>query len=93
MRSGLFLEIVQMAVDTIRTQKMRSTLTILGILIGITSMVGMTSLVRGLDESLNETIQSIGNETIQSIGPNTIFVMTKHDLRHAVLGCQPHVWR
>ena len=67
MRSGLFLEIVQMAVDTIRTQKMRSTLTILGILIGITSMVGMTSLVRGLDESLNETIQSIG--------PNTIFVM------------------
>ena len=67
MRSGLFLEIVRMAVDTVRTQKMRSALTILGILIGITSMVGMTSLVRGLDESLRETIQSIG--------PHTIFVV------------------
>ena len=64
MRSGLFLEIVQMAADTVRTQKMRSALTILGILIGITSMVGMTSMVRGFDESLRETIQSIGPHTI-----------------------------
>ena len=67
MRSGLFLEIVRMAADTVRTQKMRSALTILGILIGITSMVGMTSMVRGFDESLSEAIQLIG--------PDTIFVM------------------
>ena len=67
MRSSLFLEIVSMAADTIRTQKMRSALTVLGILIGITSIVGMTSMVRGFDESLRETIQSIG--------PNTIFVV------------------
>ena len=67
MRSSLFLEIVSMATDTIRTQKMRSGLTVLGILIGITSIVGMTSMVRGFDESLRETIQSIG--------PNTIFVV------------------
>ena len=56
-----------MAANTIRTQKMRSALTVLGILIGITSIVGMTSMVRGFDESLRETIQSIG--------PNTIFVV------------------
>ena len=67
MRSSLFLEIVSMATDTIRTQKMRSGLTVLGILIGITSIVGMTSMVRGFDKSLRETIQSIG--------PNTIFVV------------------
>ena len=67
MRSSLFLEIVSMAANTIRTQKMRSALTVLGILIGITSIVGMTSMVRGFDESLRETIQSIG--------PNTIFVV------------------
>ena len=64
MKSGLFLEIVQMAADTVRTQKMRSALTILGVAIGITSMVGMTSMVRGFDESLSETIQSIGPRTI-----------------------------
>ena len=66
MRTGLFQEIVLMAATTIRTQKMRSGLTILGIVIGITSIVGMTSLIRGFDESLRDTIREIG--------PNTIFV-------------------
>ena len=46
---------------------MRPALTILGILIGITSIVWMTSMVHGFNESLRETIQSIG--------PNTIFVV------------------
>ena len=42
MRKGVFIEIVRMAVDTIRDHKTRSALTILGVLIGITSIVGVT---------------------------------------------------
>ena len=53
-----------MAVTTIRTQKMRSGLTILGIVIGITAIVGMTSLIRGFDESLRDSIREIGPETV-----------------------------
>ena len=53
-----------MAFETIRTQKLRSALTILGILIGITSIVGMTAIVRGFDESLRESIREIGPKTI-----------------------------
>ena len=64
MRSGLFVEIVAMAVATLRTQKMRSALTILGIAIGITSRVSMTSLIRGFTESLNDQIRQIGPDTI-----------------------------
>ena len=64
MRKGVFVEIAWMAFDTIRTQKMRSALTILGVLIGITSIVGMTSMVRGFDESLRETIRTIGPDTV-----------------------------
>ena len=52
MRWALFSEIVVMSWDTLRGNKMRSFLTVLGIVIGITSIVGMTSLVRGFDESL-----------------------------------------
>ena len=66
MHTGLFREIVTMTFDTVRTQKMRSALTILGILIGITSIVGMTAIIRGFDESLRESIREIG--------PSTIFV-------------------
>ena len=64
LRGGLFGEIVHMALDTLREQKMRSGLTVLGIVIGIMSIVGSTSLIRGLDQMLRESIQSMGSETI-----------------------------
>src|SRR5262245_5329552 len=53
-----------MAFDTLRTNKMRSALTILGVVIGITSIVGMTSLIRGFDESLRDMIRQLGPNTI-----------------------------
>jgi putative ABC transport system permease protein len=53
-----------MALETLRTNKMRSALTILGVVIGITSIVGMTSLIRGFDGSLRESIQQLGPDTI-----------------------------
>ena len=61
---GLFGEIVTMAVATLRDQKARSGLTILGVVIGIMSIVGSTSLIRGLDQSLRDTIETMGPDTI-----------------------------
>ncbi len=65
-RAGLLKEVVVMAFDTVRTNKMRSGLTVLGVVIGITSIVGMTAMIRGFDESLRDMIRAVG--------PNTIFV-------------------
>ena len=64
LRGGLFGEIVTMALATLREQKVRSGLTVLGIVIGIMSIVGSTSLIRGLDQSLRESIQAMGPDTI-----------------------------
>ena len=64
MRAGLLGEIVGMSVDTLRTNKMRSSLTVLGVVIGITSIVGMTSLIRGFDETLRDSIRELGPSTI-----------------------------
>ena len=66
LRFGLVKEVVVMAFDTVRNNKMRSGLTVLGVVIGITSIVGMTALIRGFDESVRDMMRSIG--------PNTIFV-------------------
>jgi putative ABC transport system permease protein len=66
LRSGLLGEIVSMSLDTLRASKMRSALTVLGVVIGITSIVGMTSLIRGFDESLRDSIRELG--------PNTVFI-------------------
>jgi putative ABC transport system permease protein len=61
---GLWREVLVMALDTLRTNKMRSGLTILGVVIGITAIVGMTSLIRGFDESLRDMIRQLGPNTI-----------------------------
>ena len=63
-RSGLLSEIVVMSIDTLRTSKMRSGLTVLGVVIGITSIVGMTSLIRGFDQSLRDSITQLGPNTL-----------------------------
>ncbi len=77
MRWSLFDEIVRMSWDTLRGNKMRSALTVLGVVIGIMSIVGMTSLIRGFDQSLRDSIKDHRAE---------------HDLRGQVLGHQ-HVVR
>src|SRR5438128_3109972 len=64
MRFGLLSEVVQLALDTLRANKLRSALTVLGVVIGVMSIVGMTSLVRGLDQSLRASIETLGPRTI-----------------------------
>ena len=54
LRLALFWEVIAMAADTVRTNKMRSALTVLGVIIGITSIVGMTAMIRGFDQSLRQ---------------------------------------
>lgn len=66
MRTSLFAEAVAMAFETVRTNIMRSALTVLGVVIGITSIVGMTAMIRGFDESLRDSIRAIG--------PNIVFI-------------------
>src|SRR5687768_1165474 len=49
-----------MGLTTLWAHKLRSTLTIVGIVIGVTAIVGMTALVRGLDETITGEIEDIG---------------------------------
>ena len=64
MNRGLAGEVVRMALDTLRGNKLRSGLTILGVVIGITAIVGMTSLIRGFDQSLRDSVKALGPSTI-----------------------------
>src|SRR5688500_9630858 len=63
---ALLGETAAMAFETLRSNKMRSALTVLAVVIGVTSIVGMTSLLRCFDTSLRISINSLG--------PNTLFV-------------------
>ena len=61
---GWQLEILRLAGASLRANKMRGALTILGIVIGITSVVGMVSLVEGLNRSVKGQIDALGSDTI-----------------------------
>jgi len=63
-RRDEFSEIVRMATDTIRGNKLRSGLTVLGIVIGVAVVIGVSSIGRGLDENVREIVSSIGSDVI-----------------------------
>jgi putative ABC transport system permease protein len=64
MRTGLLAEVLAMALQTLRANKLRSALTILGVVIGVTSIVGMTALVRGFGDQLSALLQTLGANTV-----------------------------
>ncbi|HEX7878548.1 MAG TPA: ABC transporter permease [Candidatus Eisenbacteria bacterium] len=64
-RFGNIREAVAMALDTIKVSKMRSFLTILGVFIGVSSVIAMASCIEGLNRSMAKQISSLGSETIR----------------------------
>jgi len=50
-----------MALDTLRTNKLRSGLTILGIVIGVTTVITMSSVINGLNNRVSDWVSSLGS--------------------------------
>jgi len=64
MRLGILREIVGMAFDSLRAHKLRSFLTLLGIVIGVMTVIGMVSVIQGLSRSFLSELESIGSDII-----------------------------
>ena len=62
-----FQENIAVAVTTLRTSKLRSALTILGVVIGISTVMAMATIVNGIQQQIVRTIEVAG--------PTTFYVM------------------
>ena len=57
-------ETIKMALDTLRTNKLRSGLTILGIVIGVMTVIIISSVVNGLNNNVASLVESLGTNVI-----------------------------
>jgi putative ABC transport system permease protein len=64
LRKRDYSEVVKMALDTIRSNKMRSGLTVLGIVIGVSVVIGISSIVRGMNDQFQQSISSLGSDIV-----------------------------
>ena len=72
---GVFRETVVMAVDSVRSHKFRSFLTVLGIVIGVMTAISIASILTGLRQNIVSMIEEYGTSNIYafhlSTGPRT----------------------
>jgi len=64
MAQGQTRESVKMALDTLRANKLRSGLTILGIVIGVTTVITISSVINGLNNRVSDFVTSMGSNII-----------------------------
>ena len=60
-------ESATMAIDTLWTNKIRSGLTILGVLVGVVTVMFMVSIIQGLNRSFAKQLEGIGSNIIYTV--------------------------
>jgi len=75
MSIGSFFAGAQLAMATVRAHKLRSFLTVLGVIIGTGAVIGVGSIIAGLDGAITNLLRSFG--------PNTIIVLKTTAMGHA----------
>jgi putative ABC transport system permease protein len=64
LRAGLFGEILSMAFDTLRANKLRSALTILGLMIGVGSVIVLIAVGNGSSKAVAAQIEALGSNVL-----------------------------
>jgi putative ABC transport system permease protein len=68
----LLSEVLRVALSALRANKLRSILTMLGIVIGVAAVIAMVALGRGAQQAVNERIQALGT-TLLTVVPGQVF--------------------
>jgi putative ABC transport system permease protein len=67
-----FLNGVMLALGTLREHKLRAFLTVLGVIMGTSTVIGVGSIITGLDSAVTSIIRSFGPETLIVVKFNSL---------------------
>jgi putative ABC transport system permease protein len=59
------LEVSEMAIEALWSNKLRSSLTMLGVIIGISSVIAISSIGQGVQKSTEDSIRGLGTDILQ----------------------------
>lgn len=67
-----FLSVLKQSIKAIMSNKIRTFLTVLGIVIGIGAVIGLMSLGNGVKESIGQQVESLGSKTLRITSGNAM---------------------
>jgi len=73
----LFGEAISIALQSLRANKLRSLLTVLGILIGVSSVIAVVAITEGLDRYMSERVLELGTKAFRL--QRTPDIITSHE--------------
>jgi len=73
-----FSEAIRIAVTSLRSNKLRSFLTVLGILIGVSSVIAVVAITEGLDRYISEKVLELGTRSFRL--QQTPDIITSHEM-------------
>src|SRR5947207_15577562 len=88
MSIGSLLAGIRLALDTVRAHKLGSFLTVLGVIIGTGAVIGVGSIIAGLDGAITGLLRSFGPNTIIVTKTTAMGNSTREERRRKPLSLQ-----
>ncbi len=72
-------ELFKIALSSLRSNKLRTFLTLLGIIVGVTSVIAVVTIINGLNQSVSSTFSSQGS-TVFTVSRRPMVITSREDL-------------
>ena len=75
----IFVEMFRVAISSLRSSKLRTFLTLLGIIVGVSAVIAVVTIINGLDQTVASTFSSQGS-TVFTISKRPLVITSREDL-------------